>query len=208
MIDTAAQCSSFSNPEGNNPSMLWFITLSMWGPAVLVYLESTLYIHYAGVKVSAVVPQWQKICAQCFCAQLCHHFVNMKCFDPIPEQREILFNVSIALTYWQRGYNPGCSQQPIHCWEMIKCNAFGFNSLESLHHLHVAPVLTISSVLSLCEVVESDLSQWPNTSQQSVSSTSPKAVGLACSVTPTQTDRSVETFWLRITVTSFTVTAN
>lgn len=140
MIDTAAQCSSFSDPGGNSPSMLWFITLSTWGPAVLVCLESTLYIYYTGVKVSAVVPQWQNRCAQCFCAQLCHHFVNMKCFDPIPEQRGILFNVSITLTYWQRGYNPGCSQQS-ECWEMIKCKAFGFNSLESLHHLHVVPVL-------------------------------------------------------------------
>lgn len=28
--------------RGNNPSMLWFITLSTWGPVVLVYLESTL----------------------------------------------------------------------------------------------------------------------------------------------------------------------
>lgn len=47
MIDTGNFC--FSDEEGNEPSTVWFITVYMWGPGVLVPSLNTQYVKCVGV---------------------------------------------------------------------------------------------------------------------------------------------------------------
>lgn len=47
-------CCTFSKRGGMNRSGIWFITLSVWSPVVLVRLVSTQYMSCAGVKVESL----------------------------------------------------------------------------------------------------------------------------------------------------------